>query len=95
MFVVYCEVCDRRSVVGVDQVEWVQTLAPGMISVSGHCPHGHDVVVLTGRSFTSFEKLHHWPPAQPVRHPRRHGLGAWLRRHFEVDRALPGLFYRF
>ncbi|RZQ65105.1 hypothetical protein [Amycolatopsis suaedae] len=52
MLVGYCAVCDRRMLVGIDEVEWVHNLAPGLISVTSTCPRGHQLVVLTGESFT-------------------------------------------
>ncbi|NKQ58503.1 hypothetical protein HFP15_37205 [Amycolatopsis sp. K13G38] len=51
MVVVYCPTCDRRTLMGLDEVEWVHNLAPGVISVSGHCPQGHPAVLLTGAAF--------------------------------------------
>ncbi|KAA9161153.1 hypothetical protein FPZ12_015500 [Amycolatopsis acidicola] len=52
MFLVHCPVCDRRTLLGVDEVEWVHNLAPGMISVTGRCPRGHEATVLTGEALT-------------------------------------------
>lgn len=52
MFVVYCPTCDRRALLGLDEVEYVHNLASGVISVSGHCPRGHPAVLLTGAAFT-------------------------------------------
>jgi hypothetical protein len=80
VFVVYCPACNSRSLLGVDEVDWVQNLAPGMISVSGHCPHGHDVVVLTGESFTPREDPRHFGPAPRVWTRPLRGLGALLAR---------------
>ncbi|WP_084143105.1 hypothetical protein [Amycolatopsis taiwanensis] len=71
MFVVYCATCDRRTLMGIDEVEWVYNLTPGVISVAGNCPHGHPVVVLTGDSFT--------PRADPRTPPYQ--LSPWARAY--------------
>ncbi|WP_158879525.1 hypothetical protein [Amycolatopsis anabasis] len=102
MFVVYCPTCDRRTLLGVDEVDWVHNLAPGMISVTGACPHGHTVVVLTGDAFTPRPDPR-IPPHVPslwvraYRHPRRliSRLLAWVIRMYEVQRDLHTAFYRF
>ncbi|KFZ83644.1 hypothetical protein ED92_07000 [Amycolatopsis sp. MJM2582] len=88
MFVVYCPVCDRRSVVGVDSIDFVDDLTPGMISVSGRCPDGHYAVLLTGKSFAPDE-----PCVREVQHVlkrrrRRTRLGAWFARQRELHDRL-------
>ncbi|WP_245574182.1 hypothetical protein [Amycolatopsis nigrescens] len=91
----YCPACDRRTLLGVDEVEWVHNLAPGMISVRGSCPHGHPVVVLTGESFTPREDPRRFSTpslwARAARGPRR-----WLARlvrQYRIRRDMhPGLF---
>jgi hypothetical protein len=90
VFVVDCPTCDRRTLMGIDEVEWVHNLAPGMISVSGRCPHGHPAVLLTGEAFT--------PRADPRVYERTrwfHRRRGWWSRLFETRRDLPELFYRF
>ncbi|GAA4538006.1 hypothetical protein [Amycolatopsis samaneae] len=98
MFVVYCAECDRRTLLGVDEVDWVENLTPGMISVSGHCPRGHDVVVLTGDAFTPHEDPRYYGPApktwtKPLRRVR--ALFGVVLARFEFRRDLPGPFYRY
>ncbi|WP_020663796.1 hypothetical protein [Amycolatopsis benzoatilytica] len=95
MFVLYCAVCDRRTLLGVDEVDWVENLTRGVISVFAHCPLGHDAVILTGAAFTPRADPRCFGPA-----PRRwtkpaHRLRDWLRGRFELSRDLPGPFYRF
>jgi hypothetical protein len=98
VFAVYCPVCDRRTLLGVDEVDRVENLAPGMISVSGHCPRGHDVAVLTGEGFTPHEDPRYYGPTPRVwtRPVRRLGtlLGALVRR-FQHGGDLPGTYYRY
>ena len=53
MFLAHCRVCRRDTLLGVDEVDYVHTLVPGLISVTGTCPRGHLVVILTGRGFDS------------------------------------------
>lgn len=91
MFLVYCPTCDRRTLLGVDEVDYVHNLAPGMISVSGRCPRGHPAVLLTGEAFTPRADPRTWQPSplvRLVRHQRR-----WWSRLF--DHHLPTVFYRF
>jgi hypothetical protein len=102
MFVVYCPTCDRRSLLGVDEVEWVHNLEPGMISVTAHCPHGHPVVVLTGDAFhpRPDPRIPDTVPSlwvRAYRHPANwfSRLLAKLLRMYEVQRDLHGVFYRF
>ncbi|MER7862722.1 hypothetical protein ABTX61_26735 [Amycolatopsis japonica] len=88
MFVVYCPICDRRSVVGVDSIDFVDDLTPGMISVSGRCPDGHYAVLLTGKSFAPDA-----PCVREVQHVlkrrrRRTRLGAWFARQRELHDRL-------
>ncbi|MCU1684616.1 MAG: hypothetical protein JWQ81_5355 [Amycolatopsis sp.] len=98
MFGVYCPVCDRRMLLGVDEVDWVENLAPGMISVSGHCPRGHDVAVLTGERFTPHKDPRHYGPAPRIwtRPMRRLGdLFSALAGKFPRGRDLPETYYRY
>ncbi|HVV14002.1 hypothetical protein [Amycolatopsis sp.] len=85
MFLVYCPACDSRTLMGIDEVEWVHNLAPGMISVTGRCPRGHEATVLTGESFT--------PRSDPRRHRTPRRRRKWWAQLF--DRHLPEVFYRF
>ena len=48
MFAVYCPVCRRRSLVGLEEIDLVDNLASGVISVTTQCARGHSVSVLTG-----------------------------------------------
>lgn len=101
MFVVHCPTCDRSTLLGVDEIDWVQNLTPGMISVSGHCPFGHDVVVLTGDAFTPHEDPRRYGPAPHAwKRPLHHlgdafgrGLSA-LRRRFHYDPDLDPAHFR-
>ncbi|UQS21637.1 hypothetical protein L1857_01745 [Amycolatopsis thermalba] len=102
MFVVYCETCDTRTLMGIDEVEWVHNLMPGVISVTTACPRGHPTVVLTGDKFR--------PKADPripdripplwvraYRHPAKWWarlLGRLLRK-YEIQRDLHEALYRF
>ena len=98
MFAVYCRCCDRRTLLGVDEVEWVQNLAPGIISVAAHCPNGHDVVVLSGEAFTLHEDPRCFEPGPSVwpRPARRLARAlSSLTQRFEARRDLNGIFYRF
>jgi hypothetical protein len=102
VFVAYCSTCDRRILLGIDEVEWVHNLSPGVISVTSRCPHGHPVVMLTGESFTPRQD-----PRMPARVPSlwvrayAHPHGWWARllrrliRHCEIQRELHTVFYRF
>jgi hypothetical protein len=94
VFAVYCPSCDRRTLLGVDEVEWVQNLAPGI----AHCPNGHDVVVLSGDAFTPHEDPRCFEPgssvwARPAKRLAR-ALSS-LTQRFEARRDLNGIFYRF
>jgi hypothetical protein len=93
MFVVHCPTCDRQSLLGVDEVEYVYNLAPGIISVSGKCPRGHPAVLFTGEAFTPRADPRVWQPSPWVRLARqqRH----WWSRLFEFRHDLPAFFYRF
>ncbi|MYW91844.1 hypothetical protein G3I59_14865 [Amycolatopsis rubida] len=95
MFVLYCAVCDRRTLLGVDEVDWVENLTRGVISVSGHCPLGHDAAILTGDAFTPHADPRYFGPAPRVWTKPVHRLRGWLRTRFEMSRDLPGPFYRF
>ncbi|MGK4596505.1 hypothetical protein [Amycolatopsis sp. w19] len=88
MFVVYCPVCDRRSVVGVGSIDFVDDLTPGMISVSGRCPDGHYAVLLTGKSFTPHEPCVREVRQVLKRRRRRTRLGAWFARQRELHDRL-------
>ncbi len=90
MFVVYCPTCDRRSVIGVDSVDYVDNLTPGMISVSGRCPDGHYAVVLTGKSFVTHENAPCIREVRQVlkRRRLRTRLGAWFARQRELHERL-------
>ncbi|UMP02951.1 hypothetical protein [Amycolatopsis sp. EV170708-02-1] len=88
MFVVYCPVCDRRSVVGVGSIEFVDDLTPGMISVSGRCPDGHYAVLLTGKSFAPDEPCVREVRQVLKRRRRRTRLGAWFARQRELHDRL-------
>ncbi|WP_200834436.1 hypothetical protein [Amycolatopsis alkalitolerans] len=91
MFVVHCPTCDSRSLLGVDEVEDVYNLAPGIISVSGTCPRGHPAVLLTGEAFTPREDPRVWRPSRWARLAERHrNWWSWL-----FDHSLPTLFFRF
>ncbi|WP_370945726.1 hypothetical protein AB5J62_42570 [Amycolatopsis sp. cg5] len=82
MFVVYCPVCDRRTLLGVDEVDWVENLQPGMISVSGHCPRGHDVALLTGDMFKPNEDPRYYGPAPKLWHKPVRKLAALFAKLF-------------
>ncbi|MFI5558820.1 hypothetical protein ACIA2T_06030 [Amycolatopsis japonica] len=88
MFVVYCPVCDRRSVVGVDSIDFVDDLSPGMISVSGRCPDGHYAVLLTGKSFAPHEPCVRDVRQVLKRRRRRTRLSAWFARQRELHDRL-------
>lgn len=93
MFVVHCPTCDRRSLLGVDEVEYVYNLTPGVISVSGKCPRGHPAVLLTGEAFTPRTDPRSWQPSPWGRLLRRHRH--WWSRLFEFRHDVLPLFYRF
>ncbi|GHF57343.1 hypothetical protein FHX82_000156 [Amycolatopsis bartoniae] len=84
MLVVSCPICKRRTLLGVDEVEFVDNLAPGVISVSATCPRGHPAVILTGDAFTPHEDPRRWqPPAW--RRVTRH----WWTRFYRAWRPIP------
>ncbi|WP_435185331.1 hypothetical protein [Amycolatopsis thermoflava] len=83
MFVVYCETCDTRTLMGIDEVEWVHNLTPGVISVTTACPRIPDRI----------------PPlwVRAYRHPAKWWarlLGRLLRK-YEIQRDLHESLYRF
>ncbi|GAB2979152.1 hypothetical protein LWP59_39840 [Amycolatopsis acidiphila] len=93
MFLVYCPTCDRHSLLGVDEVDCVHNLSPGVISVSGTCPRGHPAVLLTGEAFTPRADPRVWQPSPWVRLAGRQRR--WWSRLFEIRRDLPAMFARF
>ncbi|QWF80595.1 hypothetical protein [Amycolatopsis sp. CA-230715] len=102
MFVVYCPTCNRRTLMGVDEVEWVHNLEPGIISVAGLCPLGHPVVVLTGDRFTPKPDPRIPDIVPPLwvrayRNPSRRFARflAGLLRSYETQRDLHDTFFRF
>lgn len=82
MFVVRCPVCDKQSLLGVDEVEYVYNLARGVISVSGRCPRGHPAVLLTGEAFRPRTDPRVWQPSPWVRLVRRQRR--WWSRLFRT-----------
>lgn len=53
MLAVYCELCRRRTLVGVDEITVVDNVVSGVISVTAQCAQGHTVRVLTGCAVSS------------------------------------------
>lgn len=91
MFLLHCPTCDRQTLLGADEVDSVYNLAPGMISVSGTCPHGHPAVLLTGEAFTPKADPRTWQRPSPwvraVRQQRR-----WWSRLL-ASSHVPMVFY--
>nr|WP_208407164.1 hypothetical protein [Amycolatopsis granulosa] len=87
---------------GVDEVEWVHNLTPGVISVTTMCPRGHPAVVLTGESFRprTDPRIPDHVPALWNR-AYRHPATRWARflgrllRGYEIQRDLHAALYRF
>jgi hypothetical protein len=53
MLAVYCAICQRRTLVGIDEITLVDNLASGVISVTAQCARGHSVLILTGCAVAS------------------------------------------